>query len=259
MFDYGLNIKFDFNNLEFIFSEEVFHPKVTEKRKLNEVRNSLLNYNSKGPDILYSISMDVGNKKEENILKNSNLLLGVCIYSKGLVGEEPVRSQGHVHSVSKTSNYSTGELYEIWYGKAMVVMQEFTNKNPGRVFAVEASEGEVVFVPPGWAHYTINVNPKDYMVFGAWCIRDYGFDYNELREKAGLSVYPIFNDGKIEFIKNSNYSFNFDIINKKPRKYNEFNIDGSKSIYSQFIEDKNRFNFVTNPRDYLDKFQNFIP
>ena len=39
-----------------------------------------------------------------------------------------------------------------------------------------AKKGEVVIVPPGWGHQTVNANIHAPMVFGAWCVKDYGFD-----------------------------------------------------------------------------------
>lgn len=253
----GIGIKCDFQHKEFLYDESSFGPK-TEKRRLDDIRKSLKNPNCNGPEVVYSIAMDIGLREDKEDLIKRNLLYGACIYSNGMIGNEPVRSQGHIHAVSKSCNFSTGELYEIWRGKAIIFMQERARDIPGRVFAVEAEVGEVVLVPPGWAHYTINANPNDYMVFGAWCIRDFGFDYNEVRAHNGLSYFPIVVDGKIEFEKNSKYSeCNLEI--KKPRRYEELNLDYTNSIYIQYRENKSRFDFITNPLKYTHIWEKFIP
>lgn len=256
-FDIGFNISYDFEAKEFIYEQGTFGPK-TEKRRLDDIRISLKNPNCNGPEIVYSIAMDIGAREDKEDLVNRNLLYGACIYSSGVMDNEPVRSQGHIHAISKSCGFSTGELYEIWYGKAIIFMQETAKDNPGRVFAVEAEVGDVVFVPPGWAHYTMNANPKDHMVFGAWCVRDYGFDYDDVRDHNGLSFFPIINNGKIDFEKNPKYSeCNLEI--KKPRAYKELNLDYTKSIYTQYREDRNKFDFITNPLKYKKIWEKFIP
>jgi glucose-6-phosphate isomerase len=157
MINNGMNITFDLESMELIYNQESFGP-ITEKRRLDDVRATLRDPQAKGPKILYSIAMDVGLKKDQEKLVRHNLLYGACLYNKGQVGEEPVRSQGHIHFQSPSCNCSTGELYEIWHGKAIVFMQEKADDHPGRVFAVEGVEGDVILVPPGWAHYTVNAD-----------------------------------------------------------------------------------------------------
>lgn len=253
----GIDIQYNLEEKEFIYSQSIFGPKV-EKRKLDDIRKSLMDSKCDGPDIVYTIAMDIGRIEDKEDLINRNLLYGACIYSKGKLGNEPVRSQGHIHAVSKSCNSSTPELYEIWHGEAIIFMQETAHDNPGRTYAVKAKAGQKVIVPPNWAHYTVNINPNENMVFGAWCVRDFGFDYEEVRNHGGLSYFPIFEGNEIKFIHNEKYE-NQELIIKEPREYKELNVDKDKSIYEQYIEDKNRFRFVTNPNEYKEVWKKFIP
>ncbi|PKM64179.1 MAG: glucose-6-phosphate isomerase [Firmicutes bacterium HGW-Firmicutes-20] len=257
MIDNGMNITFDLESMELIYNQESFGP-ITEKRRLDDVRTTLRDPQANGPEILYSIAMDVGLKKDQETLVKHNLLYGACLYNKGQVGEEPVRSQGHIHFQSPSCNCSTGELYEIWHGKAIVFMQETASDHPGRIFAIEGKEGDVILVPPGWAHYTVNADIDEPMAFGAWCVRDYGFDYKEVRKHRGLAYYPIVNDSEIDFIPNPHYQ-QVEVIRKYPRKYTEFNLDYSKSLYEQFQDDPGRFDFISNPNLVKDIWENFTP
>ena len=257
MFNNGMGIKYDFENKEFMYGDNSFGP-VTEKRKLEDIRQSLKNPLSAGPEIVYSIAMDMGRKKDFDDLVARNLLYGACIYSAGRIGDEVIRSQGHIHWISPSCGYSTPEVYEIWYGEAYIFMQELADTNPGRVFAVLAKAGDVVIVPPGWAHYTANKNVNEAMVFGAWCIRDYGFEYQEVRKLEGLSFFPVIKNHQIEFVKNKKYE-KCELTIKKPRKYYEFHLKYDKSIYAQYEEDHQKFDFVTDPIKYKDIWENFIP
>ena len=118
-----------------------------------------------------------------------NMLYGAVSYAAGSLGDEPVRSQGHVHRVSSHSGWSPPEVYEIWDGEAFIYMQEYAADDPGRCFAIHARPGDLVIVPPGWAHASISANIHSPVSFGALCDREYSFDYNEIRKRKGLAWY----------------------------------------------------------------------
>ena len=140
--------------------------KGTEFRKLDSVRKSLRDPNCDGPENVYAIMMDVGRKKDLPAMQQRMLLYGVVTYAAGQLGDEPIRSQGHIHKVSAHCGWSTPEVYEIWTGKAVIYMQESGQDDPGRCFAVEAGAGDVVIVPPGWVHATISADSKQPLTFG---------------------------------------------------------------------------------------------
>ena len=58
-FDKGIDIGITENPLGFIYGKDVFGPTV-ENRWLDDIRSSLLDPKCEGPDIVYSIAMDVG-------------------------------------------------------------------------------------------------------------------------------------------------------------------------------------------------------
>ncbi len=53
-------------------------------------------------------------------------------------------------------------------------MQEQADDMPGKRYAIYAQPGDVVIVPPAWAHATISANPDVPLTIGAWCDQDYG-------------------------------------------------------------------------------------
>lgn len=257
-FSPGFDITADEKNMTFNYGIESFGPEV-EKRYLDDIRKSLRNPDTEGPEIPYAIAMDVGKKKDLADLKKRNLLYGAVIYSKGKFGEEPVRSQGHIHAISESCGASTPEVYEIWEGQAIIYMQETAKDNPGRCFAVHAKAGDVVVVPPNWAHYTVNANPSKNMIFGAWCIRDFSFEYDDVRAHGGLAFYPILGDNNdISWLKNDSYEAS-SIIVKAAREYPEFGIKKGIPIYTQYERNNELFNFVTQPHTAGKIWMNFEP
>lgn len=259
-FDQGINVFPVKGKPGFEYGHECFGPEA-ENRTLESIRKSLSDPNCEGPEIVYSIAMDVGRKIHKPILEKLHLLYGVVTFAAGRIGEEPVRSQGHIHKKSAyANNWSTPEVYEIWSGEAIIYMQETANNNPGRCFAVYAKSGEVVIVPPGWAHATISANPDEPLTFGAWCDRDYGFDYDDVRAHKGLAWFPILDkNNKIIWKHNDAYIESSELIEKSPRIYKEFDINPDKSIYVQFEEEHDKFRFVPLPQTVKDKWVDFVP
>ena len=97
------------------------------------------------------------------------------------------------------------------------------------------------------------------MTFGAWCVRDYGFDYVGVRKHKGVAFFPVLNDKEhIEFIKNPNYD-DCHLIIKKAREYPDFGIEKGVPIYTQFQKDPNRFLFVSKPHLADELWQNYEP
>jgi glucose-6-phosphate isomerase len=258
-FNSGLEVFPTFPNLGFEYGADCFGP-IVENRTLESIRNSLADPTCDGPEIVYSIAMDVGKKIHKTKLEELNLLYGAVTYAAGRLGNEPVRSQGHIHKKSAYANgWSTPEIYEIWSGEAIIYMQESAGDIPGRCFAVHAKIGDIVIVPPFWAHATISADPTQPLTFGAWCDREYGFDYDEVRAHKGLAWFPILNEqNNIEWKTNINYQKS-ELIEKPPRIYTEFEIEAGKSIYQQFEENPAKFQFVPNPVLVQDLWSNFIP
>ena len=148
-FDSGLDIEFLPDPMGFRYGAGVFGPQ-PEYRSLTAIRPSLRDPNCIGPDPAYAIAMDVGRLEDVAQLKRRMLLFGVVMYAAGRLGEEPVRSQGHVHAMAPHCGWSTPELFEIWHGRTIIYGQEKPGDDPGSCVAIEAGPGERVVMPPGW-------------------------------------------------------------------------------------------------------------
>lgn len=259
IFNPGFDIKATSKPFGFEYGQGVFGPQV-EIRTLDAIRSSLSNPKCDGPEEVYSIAMDVGKKDHHAKLDKIHLLFGVVTYAAGTLGNEPARSQGHIHRKSSYANgWSTPEVYEIWSGEAIIYMQETAKDDPGRCFAVRAKPGEVVIVPPFWAHATISSNPKEPLTFGAWCDREYGFDYDEVRAHRGVAFFPFVNeDSDIIWKQNEKY-VNKKLIEKSPRIYKEFGLEPGKPIYTQFEENQEKFLFVPRPDLFKEHWKEFVP
>lgn len=257
-FDPGFAIAPTFAPLGFALGEGVFGP-APEQRRLDAIRPSLRDPACAGPDPVYGICMDVGELRCREDLRRRNLLFGAVAYAAGRLGDEPVRSQGHVHAVSTSCGRSTAELYEIWCGRAVILMQESDGDDPGRCFAVEAGPGEVVVVPPGWAHATISADPHQPLAFGAWCVRDYGFDYRGVRAHAGLAWFPRLAGDTLAWDANPRYSARRDLVRKRPESYRQLGLRPGTPIWRQYLDDPESVMWVPHPERADAHWNGFLP
>jgi glucose-6-phosphate isomerase len=187
------------------------------------------------------------------------LLFGIVIYAAGRLGEEPVRSQGHVHAIAPHCGWSTPELFEIWEGRAVVYAQQNSGDDPGVCLAIHAGPGDRVAMPPGWTHYVANADPDSELVFGAWCDRQYGFDYTQMRAHHGLAWYPLLEkNGEIRWKANPSYSPS-KIETRRARAYPELELSPARPIYELFRENPDSVQWVSDPARLSSLWPNFEP
>jgi glucose-6-phosphate isomerase len=254
----GFPIQATTDPLGFQYGPGVFGPEC-ELRGLDAIRPSLREPQCDGPDPVYAIAMDVGTADRRADLLARNLLFGVVTYAAGRLGDEPVRSQGHIHAVSASCGRSTAELYEIWAGRAVILMQETADDDPGRCFAVTAGPGEVVVVPPDWAHATISADPHQPLTFGAWCVRDFGFDYRGVRAHAGLAWFPRLAGDELEWEANPRYPVRRELVIKNPASYENLGLRPGIPIWQQYLDNPESVMWVPRPERADPLWKNFVP
>lgn len=253
-----LDISVKPDQLSFEYGPGVVGP-ATEFRSLNAIRPSLLDPHCTGPDPVYSIAMDVARAPDMTALRQRMLLYGIVAYASGRLGEEPTRSQGHVHAITPHSGWSPPELFEILEGKAIVYAQRTTDDDPETCIAVLAGEHDKVVVPPGWAHCVINADPAHRMVFGAWCDRQYGFVYRGVRAHGGLAWFPVLSSTD-EIGWRANPAYRTSKLSIHPaRGYPELDLDPDRDIYRQFVDDPESLMWVSDPARKQSVWNNFLP
>ncbi len=256
-FDPSLALRLCDTGLAFEYGPGIFGPEA-EMRRLDGIRSSLRNPECDGPDPVYGIAMEIGREIDRSMLKERMLLFGAVVYAAGALGSEPVRSQGHIHAIAPHSGWSPPEIFEIWSGTAIVYAQERAEDHPGRCVAVLAHAGDQVVVPPGWAHCVINADPLHRMPFGAWCDRQYGFDYIGVRAHHGLAWFPRLSASGLEWEPNPRY-LPSRIEQHGARTYPELGLDPSRSLYRQFVDDPESVMFVSDPARAAKCWATFVP
>lgn len=123
------------------------------------------------------------------------LLSGLSVVHPGKVGDEYFMTKGHFHTVLETA-----EVYHCLHGQGLLVME-----TPEGAWAVEEFRpGRVVYVPPCWAHRSVNTGANDLVTFFVYP-GNAGHDYGTI-ERQGFRKCVVERDGKPAIIDNPRWS-----------------------------------------------------
>ena len=113
------------------------------------------------------------------------LSYAVTILHPGKIGREFHMTKGHYHS-----KRDRGELYVGLRGEGLLLMQR-----DDEVKWYEMRRGSILYVPPFWAHRSVNTGNEDF-VFLAIYPGDAGHDYGSIA-KRGFRKIVVEKEGKI--------------------------------------------------------------
>jgi glucose-6-phosphate isomerase len=120
------------------------------------------------------------------------ILHGISIVHPGKVGDEYFMTKGHFHSVLETA-----EIYYCLKGRGYMVME-----TPEGEWAVEELyPGRVLYVPPRWAHRSVNAGlDEDLITFFAYP-GNAGHDYGTIEEQ-GFRKLVVEREGEPAIVDN---------------------------------------------------------
>ena len=123
--------------------------------------------------------------------EEGQLLHGFTVLHPGRVGDEYYMTKGHFHVVMDTA-----EIYLGLEGQGTLLMQT----KEGVFQALEMERGTIAYVPPYWAHRTVN-RGKDPFVFLAVWPGHSGHDYGTI-EESGFTKRLVERDGQPVLVPN---------------------------------------------------------
>ncbi|MBN2157276.1 MAG: glucose-6-phosphate isomerase [Candidatus Lokiarchaeota archaeon] len=125
-----------------------------------------------------------------------HLAYGTTILYPGKVGNEYFMTKGHFHQ-----KLATAEVYYCIKGHGMLLME-----NPmGNVEIQKFSPGIAVYVPPNYAHRSINTSSSGPLISFFAFRADAGHDYKTIETK-GFRKLIVEQDGKPKVIDNPNWN-----------------------------------------------------
>jgi glucose-6-phosphate isomerase len=164
-------------------------------RRLSEMKGQYLDQAAyaemlnKGDPLLYEVYVNDSMPGDLGELYH-----GTTILHPGQVGSEYFMTKGHFHAVLETC-----EVYYCLHGQGFMMME-----TPEGEWAAEALKpGTVLYVPPRWAHRSINSGKDDLVTFFAYRA-DAGHDYGTI-ETEGFRKLIVEEGGVPTIIDNPNW------------------------------------------------------
>ena len=118
-----------------------------------------------------------------------HIKLALTVMKPGKIGNEFYMTKGHFHEDDKA-----GEVYFGIKGTGMVIMQT----KDGQTDELPIIPGAVVYIPPGWAHRTINTGQDEFIMVAIYP-ETAGHDYDSIEEKGFIKrVFDV--DGQVQVI-----------------------------------------------------------
>ena len=126
------------------------------------------------------------------------LMNGITIVHPGKVGEEYFMTKGHFHTV-----LDTAEVYYCLKGDGAMVMET----PEGEWSVEELNPGRVLYVPPRWAHHSVNMDPREDLVMFFIYPANAGHDYGTI-EQQGFRKLVLARDSRVQIIDNPRWRAN---------------------------------------------------
>lgn len=131
---------------------EMLHPERTVVRRASDMRGYYAD-----ADALERLIREGGDPVHYQVFEKpvpqtrGNLMFCISRLQPGLVGDEFFMTKGHYHQAKETA-----ELYLCLKGEGFLLMKT----EAGECTAEAMARGRLVYVPPGWAHRSVNTGDE---------------------------------------------------------------------------------------------------
>lgn len=220
-------------------------------RKIEELKEVLLNPKVKGIADGYFMYQGIHRKQDETVFQKSGFRYDIMIMPPAYLNQELTKTFGHYHAKRKGTSVGYPEIYEVLNGKAHYLFQKVDENKVLDVKIVEAKTGDKVLVPPDYGHVTIN--PSQEVLVASNITVNLPSDYKPFKKFRGACFYEL-SGGAWE--RNSHYQNNFaPQVIAPPNFQSALGLNAKMPLYLQFVLETQRFDFLFNPQNSLERFQ----
>jgi glucose-6-phosphate isomerase len=239
----GLDIKLDGSKL--VYDDRVFEVE-PKTRTYEDAKDVYLEKSAPNQDLYYMYRYFEA-EKDANIFESNKAEYDITVILPGKIGPELIKTVGHYHADVPGTNITYPEVYEVIEGEITYLLQTMPDKNNSvDVVIIEAHAGDKVVVPPGYGHVSIN-RGNEVAVSSNIQRSDLpaSANYDAIKETNGAALY--FTGDQWQ------ENYNYTIKSKKfvsPVPKPEWGITKVRPLYESFIEDPEKFKWLTEPQNY---------
>jgi glucose-6-phosphate isomerase len=190
------------------------------------------------------------NKADSEAVRESGLRYDITVMPPRTLGIEYVKTLGHSHQNVPKTDVTYPELYQVVTGRAHYILQKIGRENAAEdAVVVEAKEGEMVLVPPGYAHVT--VNPKGVeLTMANWVCRDFKSEYDLIKRMRGLAYYETVENN---WLVNKVYQDPAPLRRRRPIDPSTFDLSEREDMY-KLVSNLGSLDFLANPHKNAQMF-----
>jgi glucose-6-phosphate isomerase len=177
-----------------------------------------------------------------SVYVNDDIRFDITVIPPATIKGECTKTFGHYHPGSEDGP-SYPEAYQVLRGSAVFIMQKKNRNGSVDAIIVKANEGDVVLLPPGYGHVSVN-NGEGTLILANLVYDRFESLYNEFEENRGAAFYYL-KDG--ELMQNSNY-----IVQKSerltPAELNKRYGFLADDLLNEFHANPKAFEFLKKPK-----------
>ncbi|WP_440953881.1 glucose-6-phosphate isomerase family protein [Methanosarcina sp. Mfa9] len=231
------------------FGETIREPDV---RLLSDMKDVLADkewLRSAGDFELYYMYRELSRTESDlQRIRKAGLRYDITVIPPARLGKEFVKTKGHYHPIVPGAKVSYPEIYQVLEGEAVYLLQKAEGESISDVVVIEAGKGDVVIVPPGYGHISIN-RSETTLKMANWVCTSFSSVYEPIR-KAGGGAYYLLEEG---FVPNSNYLSVPEIRRFEPVEPELLGLERGEDMY-ELVEDLEKLRFLKEPQEFEEFF-----
>ncbi|TDA30726.1 MAG: glucose-6-phosphate isomerase [Archaeoglobi archaeon] len=230
--------------MEYQFGEFLFRAEI---RRASDLKPVLACPDKlKGDFDAYYMFRDIYESEEDKRkILDARLRYDFTIIPPAEIGGESVKTYGHYHPTN-SAGLTYPEIYQVLEGKAIFVIQRREGEKLVDCIAIEAEKGDLIIVPPGCGHVTINPTKK-VLLTSNWVCRDFNSIYDPYTRLRGACYYYIDH----EWVKNGNYTAVPEIRFLEP-------FDNQEEEMYYFVDEIEKLEFLIAPEKHYNLFKKYL-
>ena len=227
-------------------------------RTLAAMREVLAEPLAVGPENLYYMYRDVGRPGDKARTAPAGLRYDITVVAPALLGQEHAKTYGHYHPLAPDGEYYP-EVYEVISGRAIYLLQ---HRGAGgaidEVLVIPATEGDKVFMLPGYGHVTINAGDSP-LVMANWVAGAFSSEYGDYRERHGASHYEQVRDGAQRWPANPLYAGVPAARLCRPLcPEHSTGLRAGRPMYPDGVANPERLAYLMEPRRFVGKWTDLV-
>jgi len=168
-------------------------------RTIEEMRPVLADPACACGEPLYFMYRDLARSEaDRHWLHDHELRYDLTVIPSRVLCGEFVKTKGHYHP-SDPAGVGYPEIYEVLEGEAYYLLQ---SRQLDDVVLISASRGDIVIIPPGYGHISINPSPSSTLVMANIVSTAFESEYGDYEIRHGAAYYVMSNG---DLMKNPHY------------------------------------------------------